>query len=258
MPHLVILVAYDGTSYFGWQKTRQGPSIEEELEKALQKIFQEPISLQAASRTDRGVHAEGQVVSFTTSTECKDLHRLKISLNQLLPSDIRCRKAAVPPSHMFHPSLDVLRKRYRYSISTGDIQLPFLRFTHWHVHHPFNRDLLKESTTLFLGTKDFRGLCNRRADLDEENTMRTVFSIDVHENEQQNSITITIEADHFLYKMARNIIGTMMWAAQGKIPLSSILAALDTRKRALAGITAPAHGLFLNVVFYSTSLFDSV
>jgi tRNA pseudouridine38-40 synthase len=257
MTHLVLLLAYDGTSYFGWQKTKEGPSVEEEVEKALQQIFQEPLSLQAASRTDRGVHAEGQVVDCITSKKSVDPHRLRISLNQLMPPDIRCRTVMVAPTPLFHPTLDAVRKRYRYSINAGPVQLPLLRFTHWHLHSPFSRTLLKESVPYFLGTRDFRGLCNRRADLDEEHTTRTLFSINVEENEQWNTITISLEGNHFLYKMARNIVGTMMWVAQGKIPFSAIPTALKARKRALAGVTAPAHGLCLIDVFYPFPLFLS-
>ena len=254
--HIVVLVAYDGTSYFGWQKTCHGPSIEGELERVIRQIFQQPITLQAASRTDRGVHAAGQVVDFFISKNVMDYRRLTISLNQLLPPDIRCLKVASAPHH-FHPTLDVLRKRYRYLISTGPVQLPIHRFTHWHVHGSFNRDLLTQSASLLLGTHDCRGLCNRRADLDEENTVRTIFSINIEEDEQQQTMSICIEADHFLYKMARNIVGTMMWVAQGRIPLSAISEALITRKRAFAGVTAPAHGLCLDHVFYPTDLFDA-
>ncbi len=255
MSHLVFQIAYDGTHYFGWQKTVYGPSIEEELEKALQQIFQEHISLQAASRTDRGVHAEGQVVDCTTSKPCPDLNRLTVSLNQLLPSDIRCRRVIAAPSAAFHPTLDVVRKEYRYLIGTGSVLLPHHRHTHWHVHRPFNRSLLEASAQLFLGTHDFRGLCNRRADLDEENTIRTVFSINIDEDKQKNEVSISIEGDHFLYKMARNIVGTMMWAAQERLPLLTIQAALQTRQRSLAGVTAPACGLFLANVYYPMPLF---
>jgi tRNA pseudouridine38-40 synthase len=258
MSHFVLLVVYDGTSYFGWQKTKQGPSIEEELEKVLHQIFQEPISLQAASRTDRGVHAEGQVVDFKTIKDHDatiDLQRLSLSLNQLLPQDIRCLKASFVPAPSFHPTLDVVRKQYRYLINTGPVQLPSLRLTHWHLHRPLNRTLLDESAQMFLGTKDFRGLCNRRADLNEDDTIRTIFSIEIKEDQRQKTLAILLDGDHFLYRMARNIVGTMVWTAEGKMPISNIPAALSSRTRALAGVTAPAHGLCLTQVIYPRSPF---
>ncbi len=257
MSHLVLLVAYDGTSYYGWQKTSKGPSIEGTLEDALQQILQEPIRLQAASRTDRGVHAVWQVVDFTISKPYPDLYRLKVSLNQLMAPDIRCLDVAEAPYETFHPTLDVIRKRYRYYISTGIVQPPHLRFTHWHIRRPLDRDLLRESAKLFIGTHDFRGMCNRRADLNEEDTVRSVFSVDVHEKGNSDLLAISIEADNFLYKMARNIVGTMAWTALGKTPLTHITTALTSRERSCAGVTAPAHGLFLERVFYHRSPFVS-
>jgi tRNA pseudouridine38-40 synthase len=254
--HIVLILAYDGTAYYGWQKTKEGPSIEASLQAVLRQIFQEPIHLQAASRTDRGVHAEWQVVDFIAPRPWKDLHRLVISINDLLPPDIRCRHAFEAPTETFHPTLDVVKKRYRYLISTGPVQLPLLRLTHWHVHFPLDLPLLYESANLFVGAKDFRGLCNRRTDLKEEDTVRTVHSVRIQEDQSAQTLTVYIEADHFLYKMARNIVGTMVWIARGKIPLESIAIALQTRKRAIAGVTAPAHGLSLVDVMYDASALD--
>ena len=245
--HVVLVLAYDGTNLYGWQKTKEGPSVEGELQTALHRIFQEPIHLQAASRTDRGVHADWQVVDFAVHKPCPDFHRLLISLNELLPPTIRCRHAFRAPNG-FHPTLDVVKKGYRYLISTGPVQLPLLRFTHWHVRQDLDRSLLYEASRLFIGTKDFRGLCNRRAGLNEEETVRTVYSIRLEETTHE--LSVYIEADRFLYKMARNIVGTMVWVARKKIPLEAIATALLTRKRAAAGVTAPAHGLCLVNVFY--------
>jgi tRNA pseudouridine38-40 synthase len=248
--HIVLIIAYDGTAYYGWQKTKEGPSIEASLQAVLHQMFQEPIHLQAASRTDRGVHAEWQVVDFVTSKPWKNFRRLVVSLNELLPPDIRCRYAFEAPTEGFHPTLDVVKKTYRYLISTGPVQLPLLRLTHWHVHFPLDLSLFCESAHLFIGTKDFRGLCNRRANLKEEDTVRTVYSVQAQEDRLAQTLTIFIEADHFLYKMARNIVGTMVWIARGKIPIESIARALQGRKRSVAGVTAPAHGLSLVDVGY--------
>ena len=246
--HIVLVLAYDGGAYYGWQKTKEGPSIEESLQRVLQQIFQEPIHLQAASRTDRGVHAEWQIVDFVIQKPVNDLNRLAISLNQLLPPDIRCRHACLAPNETFHPTLDVMKKTYRYLISTGPVQLPSLRRTHWHVHYPLDLSLFHDASTLFLGTKDFRGVCNRRADLNEEDTVRTVHSIRIQE--QPQALVVFVEANHFLYKMARTIVGTMVCVARGNLSIDAIPEALQSRKRALAGVTAPAHGLSLIEVTY--------
>jgi len=245
-------IAYDGLPFLGWQKSGDGPSVEEALEKISYQIFQEPISFRAASRTDKGVHALSQIVDFTTTKPITDYHGFIISLNSLLPEEIRCLSASPAPEN-FHPTLSALNKTYRYSISTGPVQSPLCRHTHWHVHHPLDMTFFKEAAALFEGTLDFRGLCNYRHGLNEKRTVCNVHNITIKESE--NEILVTLKADRFLYKMARNIVGSMVWVARGKIPLSSITSALQSRKRSEAGVTAPAHGLCLVDISYAKPLF---
>ncbi len=153
---IVLIIAYDGSQYFGWQQTKEGPSIEETLATTIQKIVQEKVCLRAASRTDRGVHAEHQVVDFYTNRPPGDCSKFRTSLNQLLPSDIVCRQVSFVDKADFHPSTSALHKTYRYLITPGPIQLPSFRHTHWHVHFPLEMDVLMQCRDLFLGTKDFR------------------------------------------------------------------------------------------------------
>lgn len=248
MTQIVLTIAYDGSSYYGWQKTRTGASIESNLKDVLEKVLQESIELRAASRTDRGVHAEGQVVDFFTQKTDINLGKLQLSLNQLLPPDIRCLKVSTTTS--FHPTLDAKKKVYRYRLSTGAVQLPSLRLSHWHIREPLSKEKLDAAASRLCGTHDFRGFCNRRADLDEDDTVRTIFRIEFFEDFSHNTVMIDIEGNHFLYKMARNIVGTLVWVAIDKLPMSAIVAALSTRQRSLAGVTAPAHGLTLLSVSY--------
>lgn len=252
MSHIVAQIAYDGTEYLGWQETKSGNSVCASLARVLSIVLQESVVLQAASRTDKGVHAIGQIVDFTTQNPVDDLRKLHVSLNQLLPPDIRCIRLHLAPKN-FHPTLSATAKTYSYNLSTSPVQLPSLRFTHWHIHQPLDVNLLASLPPLFMGTHDFRGLCNRRADLDEENTTRTVHSLTVLP--YLNAITIEITGNSFLYKMVRNIVGSMVWIAKGKIPPSAVQEALATRKRACAGMTAPAHGLTLTQVHYPLPIF---
>jgi len=244
---LVLEIAYDGAPFLGWRKNNQGPSIEAALEKALTQILQEPVLINAASRTDRGVHALGQVVGVTTSNPPKNLQSFVIGLNSQLPPEIRCLSVKTAPDS-FHPTLDAKAKEYRYSISLGPVQIPLLRHTHWHVHYDLDFSLLTQAKDLFIGTHDFRGLCNWRKGLKEDDTIRTVFDISLEQSE--NALFFTFKGDRFLYKMVRNIVGTCIWIARGKISLSSAQEALKTRKRSHAGTTAPAHGLTLISVSY--------
>jgi tRNA pseudouridine38-40 synthase len=200
------------------------------------------------------VHAEGQIVDFKTQEKLNDIHKILVSINQLLPPDIRCLQLGHAPYETFHPTLSAISKTYRYFLSTDPVQLPHQRHTHWHVHRPINMELLFSLPQLFIGTHDFRGFCNRRAQLDEENTVRTIFALNIEQ--QPHGLVFEITGDNFLYKMVRNIVGTLLWIARGKLPVTAIQEALSSRKRAFAGVTAPAHGLTLTRVHYPISLFQ--
>ncbi len=257
--HYVMKIAYKGTNFLGWQKTKEGSSIEETLETILKTITQEQsVSLQAASRTDKGVHAVGQIVDFKTEKPIRNLERLKISLNQLLPSDISCIDIASARRLDFHPTLSAIQKRYQYSVTLGSSPCPFNQDMSWHVHMPLHRELMIDLAKDFYGTHDFYGFCNQRADLRYESTIRTLSEVSMKEETIYNwdILTFTLVGDKFLYKMARNIVGTLIWVGANKIPYSQALEALRLHKRILAGVTAPAHGLTLVEVIYPYELFS--
>lgn len=242
--NIKMIIAYDGTHFFGWQETSDGPSIEGCLRKVLEQIYQEPITLQAASRTDRGVHADGQVVNYHTE-KVKDLNRLKCSLNQLLPTSIRILHLEEEKSD-FHPTLDVIGKEYHYTLSTALVQPPFERHFAWHYYLPLDVKKMCEGATHFIGTHDFATFCNANKPLPKD-TVRTVSRIDIIQ--EGEVLRFEIEGNNFLYKMVRNLVGTLIYYGTGK--LESIDTLLTSQDRTLAGITAPAHGLSLKRVFYN-------
>lgn len=237
------ILAYSGTRYFGFQKTKYGPSIEEELERALQQIVQHPISLQAASRTDRGVHAEGQVVNFFLQKEM-DLKKLLYSLRCLLPKDISpVSFQEMHPS--FHPTLHAQEKEYHYFICNQSYQLPFFRDFSWHIYQPLDMSLMHAAAEMIIGKKNFSALSNLRY----ENPIRTVKTVAILPLEY-GRILVKVTGDHFLYKMVRNIVGTLIYIGLQKIPLEQLPEILAQGKREFSGVTAPAHGLCLKRVFY--------
>ncbi len=247
MHNLKLIIAYDGTHYLGWQKTRMGQSIEAALQKTLEQILQHPIHLQAASRTDAGVHADGQVVNFLT-TKTPDLFQFQISLNSLLPKDIVVLNVEeMPPS--FHPTLDCKGKEYHYYISHGPTQRPQHRFYAWHVPYALNLSLIQEAIPTLIGTHDFAAFCNFKNNAHYADTIRRIDNLNVEEFEDHR-ILFKIEGNHFLYKMVRNIVGTLISVGRGKIGGETIPQILQSKLRTQAGMTAPAHGLFLKQVFY--------
>jgi tRNA pseudouridine38-40 synthase len=237
-------IAYDGSQYLGWQKTPAGPSIEDTLQRALEEILQEPIQLQAASRTDAGVHARGQIVNFFTSQQ--QIHLTQI--NALLPNDIVILSTE-RANLKFHPTLDCIGKCYHYKIALGPVCLPEHRQIAWHFPYPVDMEKLHKATKHFIGVHDFAAFCNIKKNETYENTIREVKELCV-KFEEPNLITIKISGNHFLYKMVRNIVGTLVWAAAGKIDSASIPAIILKKDRTLAGVTAPSQGLVLHEVFY--------
>lgn len=255
---LLFLLAYDGTRYYGWQKTKEGPSIEEEIEKAASQILQEPVLLQAASRTDRGVHATGQVIDCTFTKPVKNLKRFFLSMNELLPKDIRIMKLSYPPDEKFHPTCSAIKKRYLYKIVTGPVCPPHLVRTHWHVPQHIDSKLVQEALPYLLGEHDFKGFSNYRKGLVYPHTHRTLFRTDleiINHTTYQEWI-FTLEGDHFLYKMARTIVGTLIMIGRGKLPKEQIDLLFTSRARIDAGVTAPACGLELASVMYNENLWQ--
>jgi tRNA pseudouridine38-40 synthase len=227
-------ISYDGTRYFGWQKTITGPSIQEELQKAIARITGELVLPEAASRTDRGVHARGQVVQFALAKPPEP--SLLRSLNAVLPSDIRIRELT---PHQFHPTLDAFGKEYHYRLSLGPVQDPTLRLYAWHFHAPLDLAKMERAAQELLGTHDFTAFANE----EEKDPICTLHAITFKDH-----LTIVIKGDRFLYKMVRNLIGALVYVGCGK--LTSLTPILQSRDRKKAGITAPAHGLHLHQVFY--------
>lgn len=241
---LKITFAYDGTRYFGWQKTLTGPSIQAEIEKALSTILQHPVKVEGASRTDRGVHALEQVAHFDVNHFPK---RLAHSLNQLLPDDIHIQEL-IEVDPKFHATLDNSSKTYRYELSNARYQSPFNRLYQWHYPYDLNIDKMQKACEKLKGCKSFKALTNQKKNETYTSFIRdlTQFSLNV----EGHHFTFILEGNHFLYKMARNLVGLVVYIGRGKIELDEIDTILNSEDRKLAGITAPAHGLFLDRVMF--------
>lgn len=246
--NLKLIVAYCGTAYLGWQETQEGPSIECELRRSLETLLNHVICLQAASRTDRGVHARGQVVQCMTLRTDWDLQRLRHALQGLLPHDIAVESIEEAPL-TFHPTLEAVGKEYRYYFCLGATQLPFFRETSWHVTAPLNLNQMCQALPLLTGTRDFRALCNQRKQLRYSHTERTLEALTL-EMLPYNRLVLIMRGNHFLYKMARNLAGLCVAIGQGVYPVEQLQDDLLAGKRKNMAMTAPAHGLFLERVFY--------
>jgi tRNA pseudouridine38-40 synthase len=236
-----LTIAYDGTRYAGWQVQANAPSIQPLIQQALQTILRHPIALSGSGRTDAGVHARGQTAHFDA-----DHPPPRLSLNALLPPDIRVLKIE-PVSSDFHARYSALAKIYHYHLHLHPVACPFQRLYSHHVLGPCDLQLLKEAAPLFLGTHDFTSFANVKEE-GASDAVRTLTRLDMIE--QRHGIRLEFEGNGFLYKMVRNITGTLLEVAAGKIPPADIPLIFAARDRRRAGHAAPPHGLFLMHVLY--------
>ncbi len=246
MLNLKLTVCYEGTSYLGWQETSMGPSIEGALKQAIQTLLQHEVELQAASRTDAGVHARAQIVNFLTEKSLC-LEKFQYSLNGLLPKQIAVTRVEKMPLD-FHPTLDSLAKEYEYQICTHPIQLPFERYTSWHFPYPLDLASMTFAARCLEGKHDFSTFCNELS-LWDRTPLCHLEKIEVNAIPGRG-VKFLFVGDHFLYRMARNLAGTLAYVGCGKIQAEEIPAILESKDRTRAGMTAPALGLMLTRVVY--------
>ena len=248
MRTLRLTLAYDGTDYAGWQVQPDQLTVQEVVERAVQKITGSPVRILASGRTDAGVHALGQVASFRTDTRLTTdvLHR---ALNGELPPAVAILDVAEVPEG-FHPIRDAARKRYRYTIRDGPVRDVFDRRYSWHYRRRLAADSMHRAAGKLQGTHDFAAFQTSGAP--RQSTVRTIFEISVRRGRggQCDVIALEVEADGFLYNMVRTIVGTLVEVGRGaqcETWVSEVLASADRRQ---AGPTAPPQGLFLLCVTY--------
>ncbi|MCM1245619.1 MAG: tRNA pseudouridine(38-40) synthase TruA [Roseburia sp.] len=239
-----LIVAYDGTNYHGWQSQKNALSVEEVLTKALRELTGEQIELAGASRTDTGVHARGNVAVFDTDTRIPP-EKIAIAVNQRLPQDIRVMHSE-QTADAFHPRYHASRKTYEYSITNAKIQLPTKRLYSYFVYLPLDVGKMEKAAALFLGEHDFAGFCSAGSQV--KTTVRTIYDIAVCQNDEDIKIQIT--GNGFLYNMVRIITGTLIEVGMGRRDYDTVQQAILQADRALAGATAPAHGLTLMKIDY--------
>jgi tRNA pseudouridine38-40 synthase len=245
-----LVIAYEGTNYEGWQVQKIGLGVQQKVEEALAKLFPSKPRLHSSSRTDTGVHALGMVAHVEVpKTEFRmPVRKLNLALNAWLPEDIRVMSAARCPAE-FHARFDATGKQYRYFVWNRPAMNPLPRHQVWHVPMSLDLAAMLGAAKWFSGKHDFKSFAANR-NYEMESTVRTLTRCDIKRNGPL--LTFIIEGDGFLYKMCRGIVGTLVQVGQGKISPTDIRKILESRDRRVAGMTAPAHGLVLWRVFYST------
>lgn len=241
MRRIMLTVAYDGTGYSGWQVQPQAETIEGVLNRELSRLLNEEISVIGASRTDAGVHAEGAIAVFDTSSKIPG-EKFSYALNRSLPEDIVIRKSQEVEAD-FHPRKTSTKKTYRYSIWHDSFVMPTTRLTTHLVYTPLDMDKMKRAAEYFVGEHDFAGFCS--ANNQTESTVRTIYDLQVLQETGSKRIDIMVTGNGFLYNMVRIIAGTLIEVGQGRIPVEDVRDIIESGERSRAGNTAPAKGLTL-------------
>lgn len=250
MRTLRLLVSYDGTDFVGWQRQPNGPSVQGALEDALRRLTGAEVGVRGAGRTDAGVHALGQVVTFQTESRLP-VDTFRRGLNALVPPSIAVLEAGEVEAG-FDARFSASGKMYRYQIWNGLVRAPLLLRTHWHVARPLDVGAMQGAAGVLLGRHDFAAF--RAADCERKTTVRQVRRVAVRwpDPGRREEIFIEVEATAFLKNMVRIIVGTLVEVGKGRMTAAQVEALLrgPAPARARAGPTAPAHGLLLYRVDY--------
>jgi len=245
MRNFKIVLEYDGGAYCGWQRQKNGKSIQQVLEEAVHLITQEKVVVTGAGRTDAGVHALNQVAHFKSNTALP-VGRILLGVNSVLPADIVIKKIQEVPAD-FHSLRDAKGKVYLYRICNRKLRPVLERAYTWHVAYPLDLEKMKGAAFFLLGCHDFSSFCAAGSDV--RTRVRTIRVIQIRKK-TGGIIEIKLEADGFMRHMVRNIVGTLVEIGRGKISPESMKAIIESRNRNMAGPTAPASGLFLKEVKY--------
>jgi tRNA pseudouridine38-40 synthase len=242
--HIKLTLEYDGTRYHGWQLQKNALTLQGTVETVLARLSNGPVRVRVAGRTDAGVHALGQVVSFK-SEKSTDLSRLQRSLNALLPPDIvvtHIEEAA----DAFNPRRDAVSRVYLYRIWNHPWPSAIWARYSWHLPFPLNTNAMDQAAALLIGDHDFSSF--QGADSVEHNPHRTVLRSTVRYAD--DFLVYDVEARSFLRHMVRNIVGTLVDVGRGALSVEDFAGILTARDRTRAGLNAPPQGLFLVAVNY--------
>lgn len=238
------VIAYDGTDFEGFQRQKESRTVQGELEEALAQMAGRHVGVLGAGRTDTGVHASGQVIAFDLDWR-HDIGTLRTALNAHLPPDIAV-KAVDDATPDFHPRFDASSRTYLYRLYVADVRDPLRRAQAWHLTTPLDVAAMREASKGLIGTHDFTSFGSPPKG---DNPVRTVLIArwdDVGDEQH-----FMIQANAFLYRMVRRIVGTLVAVGQGRVTPDGFRGILAARDRGQAASPAPAHGLTLVRVSYS-------
>lgn len=244
-----LVIEYDGSKYHGWQRQQGALTIQEVLESCLEVMLQTSVRAKASGRTDAGVHARGQVVSFACRTRLRpgDIHR---GLNSLLPPDIVVLTADEMPDS-FHARFSASSKTYAYRILNRPVPSALERSFSWHIPQPLCLPEMLDCLRILEGDHDFAAFMASGSSV--TSTRRCMIRADL-ERPDEDHLVFHFEANGFLRHMVRTLVGTVVAVGRRKLTPPGFRAILESKDRRKAGMTAPAHGLYLVCVNYDAEV----
>ncbi len=245
MKNICLIIEYLGKNYCGYQKQKNGISIQQVLEQAIESALAVKVETYASGRTDSGVNALGQVVNFETNTTIAP-EKIAVCINRYLPQDIRVIKSFEVDKD-FNSRFSAKSKTYEYRVVSGRPLSVFEKDRYAEFNYTLDFELLKKACDKIIGEHDFSSFMASKSNI-KENTVRTVY--DFGFERQGDYIIFSITGNGFLYNMVRIIVGTVLDIARGQLNLDAIDQMLMGKARAKGGKTAPAEGLYLKAVEY--------
>ena len=243
-------VAYDGGPYHGFAVNEGVRTVGGDLTDALSRCLRKPVELTCAGRTDAGVHAWGQVVSFEAPDDA-DLLSIRTAVNRMLAPAIAVR-AVQPAPDSFDARFDATSRTYRYTVLNREVPDPFLAATAWHYPHGLEIDAMNAAAAVLVGKHDFSSFCRRQhnADGTEKSRVRRVLRAE-WEADDDNLLRFEIESSSFCHQMVRSVTGTLVDIGAQRRPPEDMVAILAAKDRSRVPNLAPPHGLCLWSVSYS-------
>ena len=248
--NLKLILSYDGSEFSGWQVQPDAATVQGTLASAIGRITGEKVLPQGSGRTDAGVHALAQVMTFVTlsSVPTENFHR---ALNDILPPSVRVLEVKEMPAE-FHARHSARGKTYRYRLYRGPICPPFLARYVWHYPYPLDEDRMTRAAGMVVGEHDFTSFAavdpERGREDEPQSNVRTIFSsVWVRTGEE---LIYTVRGSGFLHHMVRNLVGTFILVGRGTLGVEDVRRILDARTRSAAGATAPGAGLYIVSVDY--------
>lgn len=245
MKNIKLIIEYEGTNYSGWQKQNDVKTIQGEIEKAIERTIGEKVNLIGSGRTDKKVHALGQVANFKTNARMPG-ERYKHALKEYLPEDITIINSE-EVSLDFHSRFDARKKVYKYIVYNGKLPRALYKRFSYFCHYDIDLQAMQIASKHLIGTHDFESF--KPTESVVHTSVRTIYDIDIVR--KGDIIEFTIEGKSFLHNMVRIIVGTLISIGIGKIAKEELPSIMKAKKREKSGPTAPAQGLYLKEVFYN-------